>query len=70
MKSKSSKEPDHRRYESIKPGKPTTYDTSQPETDTPQEIREGEESTAQLAKKEEQEASGEPSNPPPTFQPG
>jgi hypothetical protein len=70
MQPKSKKKPDHRAYNPIKPGKPTSYDTSQPETNTPQQVRESEETTAELAKKQKQEASGEPSNPPPTFQPG
>jgi hypothetical protein len=70
MKAKRRKEPDHRNYNPIKPGEPTSYDTNQPETNTPQEVREGEEPTAQQAKKQKQEAGGAESNPPPTFQPG
>lgn len=40
-------------YESHDPNRPTSYDTSQPETDTPQEIREGSESPAMQVREEE-----------------
>jgi hypothetical protein len=70
MKRKSKKEPDHRAYHPLKPGQPTSYDTSQAETDTPQEVRESEEPTAQQANKQKQENDGKSSNPPSTFQPG
>ncbi|MBC7923289.1 MAG: hypothetical protein H7Z75_19605, partial [Ferruginibacter sp.] len=42
---------DHRTYKSTKPGKATTYDTNQPETDTPQEARESGEPTAEQIRK-------------------
>lgn len=54
METKASKrDPDT--YESKNPQRATSYDTSQPENDTPQEIREGEESVAQLARQQEAE---------------
>ena len=40
-------------YESHAPNRPTSYDTSQSETDTPQEIREGNESPAMQVREEE-----------------
>jgi hypothetical protein len=52
MATKASKrDPDT--YESHDPNRPTSYDTSQPETDTPQEIREGSESPAMQVREEE-----------------
>ena len=52
MATKASKrDPDT--YESHDPNRPTSYDTTQPETDTPQEIREGSESPAMQVREEE-----------------
>lgn len=53
------KKTDSRTYESSQPEKPTSYDTSQPDTNTPQEIRESRESSAQLAKQSESEPDSE-----------
>jgi hypothetical protein len=48
---KTKKEPDHRTYEPKHPEEVTSYDDSRPETDTPQEVRESEESPAEMERK-------------------
>ncbi len=59
MATKASKrDPDT--YESHDPNRPTSYDTSRPETDSVQEIREGSESPAMQIREEEARTGEDP----------
>lgn len=59
MATKASKrDPDT--YESADPNRPTSYDTSRPETDNVQEIREGSESPAMQVREEEARTGEDP----------
>lgn len=53
MKSAKKNKISHRTYQDKHPEEPTSYDTDQPETATPQQVRENVEPTAQLIRKED-----------------